>query len=258
MMSMIEPDEGRPGANGTDHRRRRLVGIEVAAALVAGGLAWWLGERLADAYRSDLLPRLKISPSVQDIARLKAAQVGIAWTTYATTGGLLGLALGAAGGLHRGPRAFSHGTQLGAVVGALAGGGLAAIVTPLFYHWRDPQSTDLIGPLLTHAAIWSTIGAAAGLAYGVGSGAGRRSLGAMAGGLVGGLVAATLYEIVGAIALPTSRTDLPVSTSSSARATAQILLALLTAVGSTIGLAKGETRPIATTGPAATGGELDQ
>lgn len=247
-MNQVEPTEGFPVPRRSAERRRWAAGAQLAAALIAGAIAWWCGERIAEAYRAELFPRLKISPSNEDLARLTAARVGISRTTYATLGGLLGLALGAAGGLSRGARCVALGAVLGGTLGAAAGGGVAAIVAPLFYRWRDSQSTDLLGPLLTLGAIWSAIGAAVGLAFGVGSGDRRRALGALAGAAAGGLLAALVYEVVGALAFSTSRTDLPVSTASATRAGAAMLLALLTAAGAAWGAWTAEAQK----GPAAT------
>jgi hypothetical protein len=104
-------------------------------------------------------------------------------------------------------------------------------------------------PLLTHGAIWSFVGAVAGLAFGLGP-AGRGHWKATAVGGVGGALAATVvYEIVGAIAFASSKTDLPVSSSATTRGMAQLLVAVLTAAGIALALHQSAKREAARSVP---------
>ena len=74
-----------------------------------------------------------------------------------------------------------------------------------------PESGDLVLPLLTHGAIWSAVGAIGGLAFGLGPAAKAAGKPRLVGGLVGAAAATIVYEIVGAVAFASSKTDLPVS-----------------------------------------------
>jgi H+/Cl- antiporter ClcA len=88
--------------------------------------------------------------------------------------------------------------------------------------------------LLTHGAIWSAVGAIGGLAFGLGLGGQGRWKATLVGGFVGAVAATVVYEIVGALAFATSKTDLPLSASIMARGMAQLLVAILTAIGAVV------------------------
>ena len=103
-----------------------------------------------------------------------------------------------------------------------------------FFARHDPQSVDLVLPLLTHGAIWSAVGAIGGLALGVGIGGQGRWKATLAGGLVGGGAATVIYEIVGALAFASSKTELPLSSSVTTRVMAQLLVAILSAMGAVL------------------------
>ena len=66
-------------------------------------------------------------------------------------------------------------------------------------------------PLLTLGSICSSVGAAGGLAFGIGLGGRDRWMKSLLGGLVGAALATVVYELVGAIAFPTDKTELPIS-----------------------------------------------
>ena len=105
-----------------------------------------------------------------------------------------------------------------------------------FYKVHDPQSTDLAVPLLTHCAIWSVVGAIGGVAFGLGIGGKHRWKSTLAGGLLGAAVATVFFEISGALVFASDKTDLPLSSSAVSRATAHLLVAILTAVGVVVAL----------------------
>ena len=137
----------------------RLLVIALAAALVAGMTSLLVGEVILKAYQSDLFPRLKIRPTAEDMRRLSDAQRLSAALTFTVMGGLFGLAMGLAGGLARrsvaaGARAAILGFLLGTVAAAFPG----ALLLPMFFKRHDPQSGDLVLPLLTHGGIWSPVG----------------------------------------------------------------------------------------------------
>jgi hypothetical protein len=122
------------------------------------------------------------------------------------------------------------------VLGGLAVAGTAWLILPVVFVRMDPQSNDLTVPLLCHAAVWSVAGAAGGFAFGLGVGGRDRGLRTALGGFLGAALASGVYEVVGALAFPTHRTHLPVSTSPETRALAQILIGLGTAVGAVLAM----------------------
>ena len=90
---------------------------------------------------------------------------------------------------------------------------MSLIFLSIFFTRYDPQSGDLVLPLLTHGAIWSAVGAFGGLAFGLGLGGQGRWKATMVGGLVGAAAATVVYELVGALVFASSKTDLPLSSS---------------------------------------------
>ena len=188
-------------------------------------------------YRAALLPPLNINPDPEHMRRWRDARLYSAALSFTTLAGLLGLAMGLAGGLAR--RAASAGVRA-AIVGLLLGIAVAApislVLVSNFFKRHDPQSVDLVLPLLTHGAIWSAVGAIGGLALGLGLGGQGRWKATLAGGLVGAAAATIIYEIVGAVAFASSKTDLPLSSSVATRGMAQLLVAILSAIGAVLAL----------------------
>jgi hypothetical protein len=222
---------------------RRLLGFGLVAGLLAGAVSLGAGESIVGYYRPDLDPAIKRRPTADDMQRLRDARVHSATATFAAMGGLLGLAMGLAGGM-AGRSAASLGKAAGAglLVGACIVGLTAFAAVSLFYKMHDPQSGELILPMLTHGAIWAVAGGIGGLAFGLGVGGnGRRVTAALSGGLIGAAIAAVIYEIVGAVAFPTSKTDLPLSSSVATRGLAQILVAISSSLGAVVALGKAST-----------------
>ena len=72
------------------------------AAFFAAAISSVAGEQIMARYKSDLFPRSQPhAPSEEQMRRLHDARLYSALLTFATTGGLLGLAMGLAGGLTR-------------------------------------------------------------------------------------------------------------------------------------------------------------
>jgi hypothetical protein len=223
----------------------RLLVFAVVAGLSAGVGSMLVGEAIVSRYQSDLVPALKAHPSAEDIGRFKDARLYSAVLTFTAMGGILGLAMGLAGGMARQSAFASVSAAIfGLMLGTAASGSTALALVSSFYKKHDPQSGELMLPLLTHGAIWSAMGAIGGLAFGLGLGGRGRWKATLIGGLVGAGAAAIVYEIVGALAFPTSKTDLPLSSSLTTREMAQLLVAILSAVGAVVAL-----RPSAKTEP---------
>jgi hypothetical protein len=219
------------------------LGIAIAAGFVAGVASSLVGEMILNRYQNDLLPPFTHRPSPEEIRRWKDARLYSATQTFAAMGGLLGLTMGLAGGLaRRSVFASAWAATGGLILGTAAGASTALVLVSNFFQRHDPHSGDLVFPLLTHGAIWSVVGAIGGLAFGLGLGGRGRWIATASGGLVGAAAATIIYEIVGALAFETSKTDQPVSSSITTRGMAQLLVAILTAVGAFLALRRSSQR----------------
>jgi hypothetical protein len=228
---------------GTSFQRYgRAVALALSAGVLAAICSSFAGELILNRYQSDLVPTIQAQPSAGAILRLNAARLYSATFTFATMGGFLGVALGLAGGL---TRRSLIGSTTAAIAGLVLGAAVAALVARFlvssFLSRYDPQSGDLLLPLLTQGAIWSSIGASAGLAFGIGFGGQRRWQGTLLGGLLGAAAAAIVYQLAGALVFATSHTDQPLATSSAARALAQFLAAIFSAAGAGLGSGRFDT-----------------
>ena len=139
-------------------------------------------------------------------------------------------------GWRRSALAGARAALVGCVVGSIAAVSISLLVLPNYFNTHDPQSPDLVQPILTLGSICSSVGAAGGLAFGIGLGGRGRWMKSLVGGLVGAAVATVAYELVGAIAFAADKTELPISQSHATRAMLHVLVAASAAVGSALGL----------------------
>jgi hypothetical protein len=213
----------------------RLLVFATVAGLVAGVASELIGERILNSYKSNLLPPLEISPSAENVRRWKDARLYSATLTFTTLGGILGLVLGLAGGLaRRSTFAGVSAAMLGLLLGSAAAASLSLVVVSIFFKSYDPQSGDLVLPLFTHGAIWLAVGAVGGLALGLGLGGRGRWKSTLVGGLAGAAAATVVYELVGALVFASSKTDLPLSSSSTTRGMAMLLVATMSSIGAVL------------------------
>jgi hypothetical protein len=231
----VEPASSSP-------RRGPVLALALAAGVTAGLLSWLAGEASYDFIRPakepvEMMGMTQIQPTSRTMSVADTRNAALA---FGALGGLLGLALGAAGGLSsRSLRATGWGGLVGLVVGGAAGAGMAMLVGPLVFKlssrpdlpaWLNPEG--MILPMLIHGAAWCSIGAAGGLALAVGLGLGPRGLGrAMLGGLLGAALGTVLFEAVGARFFPLAQTTNLIATSSWARLLARVLVTTFAALG---------------------------
>ena len=234
----VSPAAGSvPRGSSTDHQQPpikmgRLLVFAFVAALLAGVASLIAGEAIMSSYQSDLNPSIQNNPSPESVRRWKDARLYSATLTFATMGGSLGLLMGLAGGFVRRSASASAGSGiLGLMFGTIVGAATGFALVSLFYKRYDPQSGDLLLPLLVHGTIWSAVGAVGGLVFGLGIGGQGRWKRTLVGGFVGAAAATVVYEIGGALSFPSSKTDLPLSASFAARAMAQLLVAILSSLG---------------------------
>jgi hypothetical protein len=203
-----------------------------------------IGEQIMNSYQSDLNPPIQRTPSPENVRRWKDARVHSPAFTFATLGGLLGLALGFAGGFaRRSTSASVRAAILGLMLGSTVAGSFSLFLVPIFFKNYDPQSGDLVLPLLTHCAIWSAVGGVGGLAFGLGLGGRGRWRATLVGGLTGAAAAAVVFELVGALFFASSKTDLPLSTSSMTRGMALLLVTSLSSIGAVLALRQRAKQP---------------
>jgi hypothetical protein len=227
-----------PHVAGTDDASSALVPLRLwilvlAAAVIAGMLAWTVGEKTYGLYR----PSKEAYANRYNFAEINRQQAvadrkngAIAFGTF---GALLGLFCGAAGGLSRRPtRALSLSALAGLVLGGLfssVAGYVLAPMLPRFYNDADPT---ILLPLLVRGGIVAAVGLTAGLAFGLGRAGPRGILRPLAGGLVGGVLGIAAFEIIYALGFPTVRNDNAIPLSAMTR----LLCYLCAAIGVAIGI----------------------
>jgi len=221
---------------------RAPLGMMLAAGLVVGVLSWLAGEMARHAFpaRQVLMTNRRGVQALGATDRTAAAaEVKNVALSSGLFGALLGTALGACGGLGRRSRAAARRAALiGLGAGAVAGMGMALAIVPRYFRWYlRLRPEGLVPPLLMHGGIWGAIGAAGGLAFGLGLGGRGHAARALLGGLLGALMGTALYEILGALAFPMSRTDHPVAADWAPRLLARLLVATLAAVATTMAVA---------------------
>jgi hypothetical protein len=206
----------------------------VGAALVAGILAWGIGEKTYDYYR----PSARALSSRDFKALNREERIADRKNTaivYGTLGALLGLWSGAAGGALRrsipgGARAALTGLLLGGIGGALVGYGLA----PIFKQYYSDEAPSLLLPLVVRGGIWGIVGMAAGLAFGWGSRGPGGIPGALIGGLFGAACGTIVFEVANGLLYPADRNDAAIPTSTAARLMACLFVSVGAAVGAAV------------------------
>lgn len=243
-----DPASSTPAPALTTPRRLWLwAGIAAAAA---GLSAWLVGES----------PVMRVAPrqvgqtifgqafAAQTADTIRAADVATAARMYGAFGGLLGLGLGAVGGLaSRSSRSAGMAMLTGTVLGTVAGSISSVIAVPLYHRFHESIPSDLIASMLVHGAVWGSIGASSALAFAVGLGRGWRSVFvAVAYGLLSALLATAFYEVAGAVIFPTDETGEPISQSSVSRLFARLIVALCIGIGSAAAFGTRRARTAAT------------
>jgi hypothetical protein len=222
------------GDPGSGAGPRAPLGRMLAAGLVVGVLSWLAGEaarQVFSARRIQVTNRRGVQALGATDRTAAAAEVKNVALSSGLFGALLGTFLGACGGLgRRSPAAARRAALIGLGAGAVAGTGMALVIVPRYFRWYlRLRPEGLVPPLLMHGGIWGAIGAAGGLAFGLGLGGRGHAAKALLGGLLGALMGTALYEILGALAFPMSRTDHPVAAAWAPRLLARLLVATLAA-----------------------------
>jgi hypothetical protein len=217
-------------------RTARLWALGAGAA--AAIASWLLIEAAHDRFRPEAAPRRFTGSTFLIAGSQERAAAGArnAALAFGLMGATVGLALGLAGGLaRRSARTAAVAAVGGLVLGAAAGAGASLAALPLAtrLHERDPgsMSLEMASSLLVHGGTWGAIGAAGGLAFGIGLGGRARAVRALVGGLLGGIAGAFLYEMIGALVLPDTKTLEPIAATWGLRLLAQSLAVIPPAAG---------------------------
>ncbi len=222
------PVRGRAGAI-----RFWALGAGVTATL----LSWLLIEATLGSFKpkgtaNQFMGSTFLIPGAQERASSETRNAVLA---FGLMGAAVGLVLGATGGLVRRSTRTASAAVLGLVLGAAAGSGAALVAVPAAsrVHERDPgnMALEMASSLLARGGPWGAIGAVGGLAFGIGLGGRGRAVRGLLGGLAGAIAGAILFEVVGALALPGTKTMEPIAATWGIRLLAQFLAVISTAAG---------------------------
>jgi hypothetical protein len=214
----------------------RIWMMVLAGGLLAGLAGFGAGEYALRLFAPSLIlpPGIRgdrtLAP-LEHARRVREWQDRSATASYGALGALLGMALGAAGGMaRRSPGAAITAAMVGFVLGAAAGAGATFLILPwyhAFYAIPAPENAtqEMCLALATHGGVWVAVGAAAGLALGLGLGGGRVAR-AIIGGILGAALATGIYEFGGAVGFPLDKTLHPMAMAPGPRLLAHLSVAL--------------------------------
>ncbi len=183
----------------------------IFSGLLAGVIGWVAGERANRSFHWE--GRVQVeevngrdnpdrSPAGLLLESRHNAEAKNTSLAMGILGTVLGLTLGAAGGLsRRSPRAAAVSGLTGFLLGAAVGTAAPLQLVPLFYRFvgRPPNPAF---PLLIHTAMYALIGGVGGLAFGLGlCGPGGAAKGLLAGAM-GAILGAIIYNVVHTITFP--------------------------------------------------------
>ncbi len=231
----MNPLDELAASAGTEHPRfLRWMIFAAIAGLAAGVTSWGIGDAFLNTFKTPL-SAVQIGPITLMQATTpstNATNAKNATLTFVILGTILGLFLGAAGGILRAAplRAVLAGFA-GIILGGLSAGLASWPLLGIYYRQHVPDPNDLLFPLLVLGGIWSVIGAAGGLAFCLGGGGSRHLLNAASSAFLGVLLATVVYEVIGITVFPDSHPTDPLTLSSPLRMLARVLVCTSAAVG---------------------------
>jgi hypothetical protein len=227
---------------------RRLLTTAISAGILAGILAWGIGEVVSEVF---VAPSQTTTMGGRTLRRISfrdrvAADKKNATLAFTALGLVMGLVLGMAGGiLRKSALSIVTGGATGLLLGCALTAGASWGVLPFYFRAlarsEEALSHELMLPLLVHAGIWAAAGLAGGVGLAIGLGVSwSRLFNAALGGLVGGALGAVAYEFLGALLLPADRTSEPLATTWQARLLARLLVAVLAAALAAVSISTGK------------------
>src|SRR5271157_651970 len=215
--------------------RWRVWLCAILSGVLAGVIGWVAGERanrpfhwegrvqVEEVYGRDNPERSPAGLLLESRSNAEAKNTSLA---MGILGAVLGLALGAGGGLsRRSPRAAAVSGLTGFLLGAAVGTAVPWQLVPLFYRsvGRPPNPAF---PLLTHTSLYALIGGVGGLAFGLGlCGLGGAAKGLL-GGAMGAILGAIIYNVVHTITFPLEQDLSPMPGKGVSRLLAHLCVAL--------------------------------
>ncbi len=204
--------------------------LYLLGAAAAGFAGWKIGE----TNREYAKVPLEISSKAYQFAELNAETIRVNSINGSLVNGGLGLCL--AVGIVLTTRLATRGQCSPAIQSIVAFAAVVALsAAPSFLMMpasaaaadADPGSLDLTMPLLIHLGLWAPIGAGIGLLFGVMR---NRSIAGTIESTLAGTVGATLgtvvFEFLGAIAMPTDKTNEPMPGTERARLAAAMCVSM--------------------------------
>lgn len=202
--------------------------------LLTAALAGFAGWKIGESNREYATVPLEISSKAYQFAELNAETVRVNSINGSLVYGGLGLCLAVATILSTKLAARGQCPPVLPSIAAFAGV-VALSAAPSFLMMpafaasadRDPGSLDLTMPLLIHLGLWAPIGAGIGLLFGI---LRKRGIAGTIESTLAGAVGATLgtvaFEFLGAIVMPTDKTNEPMPGTERARLAAAMCISL--------------------------------
>ncbi len=222
-----------PAATGSPWARASVC--VVGAALVAGFLAWGIGEK-THAYYPPVVKRRGDSRDFRAVNQaLRVADQQNTALTFGTFGAVLGMLLGVVGGaLRRSIPGGASAALAGFLLGGIGGALVSYEVAPIFARFYSDESPSLLLSFLVRGGIWAVVGMTAGLAFG-GAWQGLPGIPrTLIGGLVGSICGTIAFEMVNAVLFPGDRNDAVIPSSMQARLLAYLLVSVGVGIGAVV------------------------
>jgi MFS family permease len=212
-----------------------LWAAALGGALVAGLLAWEIGEKTYNYYQ----PSPESRRSRYDFSRLNREQAVAdrknAAIAYGTFGALLGMFLGASGGIpRRSIASVLSAAAAGLLLGVLGGALAAYVLTPFFSQFYSDRDPSLLLPVLLRGGTFAVIGILVGLTFGLARGGLADAMRSATGGLLGGLLGIIVFEAANAHFFPMERNDNMIPNAMLTRLICYLSVAVCLALGTLI------------------------
>lgn len=249
-------DRSVPELRPVGPRPERLWLLALSTALIGGMLGWVLGNQAEQAihWTVQVRPHARGEKPEPDATGFSVPLVSREEAERRNTtlvmgifGGVLGLSVGAGGGLARNTSLATLQAGLtGLMLGSITGSSVPWMFVPEFYRQLSRAPNPML-PVLMHAITYASIGGAAGLAFGYGllerRGAARGLLAGVMGAVLGSMIFAVLHTML----FPMEWDFSPIPGKTVSRLLAHVCVAVLSVTCATLALRE-DTRQMMTAG----------